>query len=340
MNYAIIPADAGLSDGRWQEYYQLALDLERVYKENCRSASWQDLKQRMLSHQAEMPDHHSGIILEDDNIIGWIDFTARNVGTPDQVAFPRFNILPASIPDELVRLITTWILDHLRRYDAEIMFHVAWDERSVAIAENWGGRQFSRSEKFVLHRDRANRDQMEQYLGEASRTNDDLEMKFFVNLPDELFDDYIALLSEAMADIPEEEDSGMPKRVDVESVRRHNQWRRANDIDLHQAILFDHDNRMAGLTEVTVGARAPKLADQMMTAVARQYRGRGLAKWLKAAMFLELEKTRPKIEQTITWMRAINEPIQHINAWMGFELERLAREFRVPREGLETYLKQ
>lgn len=339
MVYWIIPIDdPGFDDARWQEYYELLLALQRKYNSTCRSASWNDLKQRSLSLQAEVPDFYLAVILEDDVIVGWIDFMARNTGTDEQMVYSSFNILPKKIPNKMVRTITAWTQSNLLRYEADVMFQMATDERYATIAERWGGKQFSRSQEYVLHRDKAKRSDMEAWIRDVSGTNQDLVMRFYVNLPDDLFDDYIELLEQAVEDIPEEEESGMSIKIDAEEVRLHNQWRQNNGIILHQAVVFNHDNQMVALTEASSNTKMPKMMDQMMTAVCRDYRGRGLAKWLKAAMFFELERQLPQFEKIATWMRTINEPMQHINAQMGFVPERLAREFKIPREGLRAYL--
>lgn len=53
-------------------------------------------------------------------------------------------------------------------------------------------------------------------------------------------------------------------------------------------ILRDPDGEVAGLTEVAWDKRTPEIAYQQLTAVARPWRGRGLARALKAAMFRQV----------------------------------------------------
>ncbi len=327
-----------LSDAQWQEYYDLLLKLREQHKSSCRSASWSNLKQRVTSHLAEDEHFHPALVLEGDRMVGWIDFTARNVSTLNQVAWPAYDVLPSKIPETMIRAMAEWILVHLRNYDAASMYHMAWDPRFCAIDELWQGEQFSRSQEFVMHRSSADQETISRWVTEIPRHNPNLSLVLRDEIPDGLLDAYVRLLQEGMTDIPEEGDSGLPNHVDAEEIRRVQEWCQANGVLCLHGCLHDNNGTLVALTEASANLQRPEAVDQLMTTVTRSYRGRGLAKWLKGAMFLELERRLPEFERVVTWMRSINEPIQHINSRMGFEPEREAREFKISRTSLENYL--
>jgi len=76
-----------------------------------------------------------------------------------------------------------------------------------------------------------------------------------------------------------------------------------------------------------------------MTGVAREFRGQGLAKWLKAAICYKVMRDYREYERVLTWMRSVNKPIQHINAERGFELKGQSAEYQAKRADLVAFVK-
>jgi len=341
MLYRVVPIGPdGISDSRWQEYYELLLELKRRYRSTCRSASWDDHKQRMLSHMADDKHFHPALVYEKDRLVGWADFTARNIGTPNQVLWQVYDVLPHSIPDGMIRALARWTVEHMCQYGADTLYHMAWDARYWDIDEHWGGKQFSRSQEYVLHRSSADQVTIAELVAAISRNNPNLSMTFHEEIPDNLIDSCVQLLIEGFRDIPEESDSGMSFHTDRQEIRRVERWCQANGVLSLNCLLHDEKNHLIGLSESRTNLKQPGSVDQLMTTVRKSHRGRGLARWLKCAMFLELTRRLHDFERIVTWMRAINEPILHINAQLGFVPEREAREFKISRASIERYLDQ
>ena len=87
-----------------------------------------------------------------------------------------------------------------------------------------------------------------------------------------------------------------------------------------KAAVFAPDGNVAGYTEVYYGDFRPQIGWQGDTGVWPDHRNRGLGRWLKAAMFLHLVETRPKLEFVETGNAATNESMLNINHAMGFRL--------------------
>jgi hypothetical protein len=127
----------------------------------------------------------------------------------------------------------------------------------------------------------------------------------------------------------------LPVFADPDEIRRQAQWRRENDNPAYFCLLFNEKSEMVAVSSVDINLNNTREIEQKMTGVARSYRGRGLAKWLKAAMFVKLHEEFPDNEVLTTFMRAVNDPILSINARMGFELEQQGFEFQLTRKNLE-----
>lgn len=79
---------------------------------------------------------------------------------------------------------------------------------------------------------------------------------------------------------------------------------------------------VAGLTEVVVPAQHPTRADQYDTIVARDHRGYGIDRAVKARMLFELRSAEPKLCEVQTWNAQFNEPMLKVNAEIGFQPDR------------------
>ena len=75
---------------------------------------------------------------------------------------------------------------------------------------------------------------------------------------------------------------------------------------------------VAGLTEVVVPAQHPERADQYDTIVARDHRGYGIDRAIKARMLFELRAAEPGLLEVQTWNAQHNESMLKVNAELGF----------------------
>ncbi|MDP9316811.1 MAG: GNAT family N-acetyltransferase [Chloroflexota bacterium] len=74
-----------------------------------------------------------------------------------------------------------------------------------------------------------------------------------------------------------------------------------------------------GFTEVFWNANRAALLFQGATAVAPSYRGRGLGRWLKAAMLEKVLQERPMVRFVRTGNADSNDPMLHINHALGYK---------------------
>ena len=107
----------------------------------------------------------------------------------------------------------------------------------------------------------------------------------------------------------------------------------------HTVLTREPDGVISGITDVTWAPFRRTLIHQNFTGVLPDARGRGLGKWIKAAMLLHLREIYPDAEWVVTDNAHSNDPMLKINRTLGFKPYRTGVEYQITREGVETRLR-
>ena len=327
-----------ITDEQWRGYFELHKELSERYDTPYSLVSWQTTRDRTLSRQSSERGNERAFILLDNQFAAWGGFNGRNIGTPGQAAFFMFDFIDQFTSPELERAIIEPIGRWMDKYDLKESFGVVNDAHRKQMAQRWGAKKLSRLDEYVLDRKSARQDKIEEWLTVTPRKHANLRLEFFQLLPERLVEPFSELLVETLGDMPEEADGGLPFHATVQDERKLERWRQKNGLTLYKYLLFDQGNELVAMTLVDVDLNNPANAFQQMTGITERYRGKGLAKWLKAAMYKKLGEDFPGSQRLITSMRSKNEPMTAINDQMGFQLVRRGVEYKLTPEIVAQYL--
>lgn len=84
-------------------------------------------------------------------------------------------------------------------------------------------------------------------------------------------------------------------------------------------LLRNEKKEAIGMSFISFKRKNPKVCKQFMTGTLTAYRRKGLAKFMKAAMYLFLQKEMPTIELVKTDCFSENDKMLNLNVKMGFE---------------------
>ena len=107
----------------------------------------------------------------------------------------------------------------------------------------------------------------------------------------------------------------------------------------HTVLTREPDGVISGITDITWAPYRRSLIYQQFTGVRPDARGRGLGKWIKAAMLLRVRKLYPDAAWIATGNAHSNGPMLKINRTLGFKAYKTAVEYQLSREGLETRIR-
>jgi len=128
-----------------------------------------------------------------------------------------------------------------------------------------------------------------------------------------------------------------PFRFDLEQIRAWYAHMDAHGGDHAMALLCAGDEIVA-VSEASWVTHLPDRAFQNLTAVSQAWRGRDLAKAVKARLLRALRERRPSVRWIITSNANVNAAILAINTQLGFALHREVQIFQIALEVLETAL--
>lgn len=102
----------------------------------------------------------------------------------------------------------------------------------------------------------------------------------------------------------------------------------------HLVVMLLDGDEVAAVCNAHWEKRFPDRVFQALTAVARPWRGKGLAKGVKAAMLKLVRERHPEVRMIVTHNAEVNAPMLSINRRLGFAVYRQTVSYQIDRESL------
>jgi mycothiol synthase len=177
---------------------------------------------------------------------------------------------------------------------------------------------------------------LERWVAEGAARSPQTKLEIYDgDLPEAMWADYAPQLTKMLNTMPWE---GLEHGDVVVTPEQMKEWkdRRAISGEIkHTVITREPDGGMSGLTDITWAPYRRSLLYQQFTGVMPNARGRGLGKWIKAAMMLHLRDLYPDVGVIVTENAHSNEPMLNINRAMGFKPYRTMVEYQISRDQLD-----
>ncbi len=194
-----------------------------------------------------------------------------------------------------------------------------------------------RENRLVL--DQVDWDMVGQWAAESLARSPKTTLRFFENyVDDDLIEEYCEMANEVSNQEPRGDlDLGDEFTTPKILRERVDSFVEAGGA-LRRAVTLEEDGRISGYTVMGYFPSERTLIHQYGTGVREVYRGRGLGKWVKAAMLLRVREELPEVKVVITGNATINAPMLSINDRLGFKPYKDGIEVQMPLEEVENFL--
>jgi GNAT superfamily N-acetyltransferase len=178
---------------------------------------------------------------------------------------------------------------------------------------------------------------IESWVDEGVKKSPDLTINFYLSIPDSILEDYCKVYTEVLNQAPRDQ------LTHSDEVFTPEKWRKLEEESGRtwiSAVALSQNGEIAGLTDVGYDMSTPTIVYQYLTGVQDNYRGRGLGKWLKAAMLQKIRDDYSDVEVISTSNATTNEPMLAINQKMGFRMGLESYMFEIELNKVKEYLSQ
>lgn len=322
----------------WQDYFDLLKTLSDRRQGSLSSRNAAELKERLLTYIETWPGNGRFVIFENKKPIGWCEVRVMGFDSEDVTVGISADLLYESVSAECARVTAIEVAKILKNCKSSRAMCMATNPCSSALIKAIGGRVTNGVDAYHLYRNKANTELIYKWLREYPQKFPDLRMVFFDGISEEHIEEYSRTFRLFVDEMPTERESRLPFHFSPDRVRKMMEYREKIGSHLYTFVLFDSSGKMIGHTNGFINERSPQSMYQAMTGVIEEYRGKGLSKWLKAALFKKIGEDFPGNKFCITELRAVNKPIESVNKQMGYELVSRGNEYDITLDALQSII--
>lgn len=298
----------------------------------------------MAKHPDPFGEHFSFVVPSDGGFISAMGYYIANPTSPGYES--NKHLLNASIgvltPHRRHGIATTllrMVYDVMTEHSKTVLTFWTEEDDGHAFLKRIGAEVKQEAAENRLKLAEVDRQMVSDWVKQGRERNPETELIFFENrIPADRFDEVAPVLSELLNTIPFDELDHGDIVITPEMMK---EWYDRMDqlgADHHTLITREKDGTISGMTDVEF---SPQLADrvgQNFTGVHPDHRGRGLGKWLKAAMLEYIFNRYPDAIWIVTGNANSNDPMLGINKKLGFKKHRSETAYQISYEGLGKYL--
>jgi GNAT superfamily N-acetyltransferase len=176
---------------------------------------------------------------------------------------------------------------------------------------------------------------VERWVDEGPKRSPQTRLEVYEGpLPEAMLEDFAPQLTTMLNTMPFEDLDHGRIVVTPAHIRDYDAQMAIAGETLHTMLTREPDGVISAITDTGWAPHRPTIIEQRFTGVRPDARGRGLGKWLKAAMLVRLHTLYPDAQWVATENAGSNGPMLAINKKLGFKQYRAATEYQISRDAL------
>ncbi len=303
---------------------------------------WEELKKEYINNCSNLkPECYNFFVVFDDNDddddnnpVTWFDVSYSSKAMFD------FEKYYSNVSDETFKYVFSTLIDFIEKLDKDEIYTIEESEKLIDSFMKMGAEVYDEPTYTILKKKDVDMKKLNEI---CSSDIGDLKLALYEGVPEEIFESFIELNNEAMID----KEKFHPKKKTPSNINRDDLLRAIDMKDtaghpFYMYVLMDRD-KVVAFSSVYIrdgGKSIDHVGSLALTTVGRNYRGRGLARFLKANMYMKLLTERPEIEYMITDTYSWNKYMYKINEEFGFIPFKKTVRFRLTKEFLKNYIKK
>ncbi|NOR44357.1 MAG: hypothetical protein GQ534_02135 [Candidatus Delongbacteria bacterium] len=296
-------------------------------KLNSTNKGLEIFKEEMIEFARIRENFSFFFITQDDQIIAVIHLRKWD---PNELMITIDSELK-SCSEELIELIK----DLVKNYDKE--FYDLVGITSNDIEKDYfikvGAKLINANEAYVLKKEKINLAEIENICDSKSYLKKDLDLLFYDTVEDVVPDEHLKAwleLSHTIADEISLEYSNEPAvKLSLDYIKKSHLKKKKKNISLYNYMLFSKDGKVVAKSMVIITKSEIPNIVQHATGVAKEYRNKGIALWLKAKMIKKLYNDFPTMSKIITSTSSRNVGMNKINKKLGYEYSHSENDYRI-----------
>lgn len=227
------------------------------------------------------------------------------------------------------------VVDVMDEYGATVLSTSAEEEDDHAFLRWLGAEPKMKQAESRLDLRTVDWEMVERWVREGQAASPDARLELYADrVPEEALDDFCTAFTRMINTVPAEELDHGDSHFTPERIREwYEQLDQIGGFH-HVYVSREPDGSISGETDVLKLRHEPTHVHQFLTAVDPAARGRGLGKWLKAAMLLHVRATHPETIYWETENAGSNAPMLAINQRLGFRRLREVTYYQISRAAL------
>lgn len=280
----------------------------------------------------------------DGEVIGWLEFEALKAGTPSyaqnpDLAWVGIEVVGPHRRGGIGSALLERAADLARRHRRSILGVWTEEPDGIDFLKRLDGRFVQRRRENRLDLERVDWAMVERWAEEGpSRSSGTLLRWFRDGVDDEIVTAFADVFTEVFNQQPFDEATFHGLTFTPHVLREHEARIRDAGGTLRTVMSQEPDGAISGLTETMYFPSRPTMIGQGLTGVRDRYRGRGLGKWLKAAMLLRMREEFPDVRIVTTGNASSNAAMLSINERLGFRMHKEAWIVELSLPTVERYL--
>lgn len=298
-----------------------------------------------LDMTTRTPQERSAIWLarqDDGALVGWAGLWMEEAETNQHMGWTTVGVLPAYRRGGIASHLLAEVVSVARQHGRTMLMGDTDTDVAVgaAFAAALGATPGLATKTNQLDLANVDRDMLRQWIERAHERAEGFSLGIWTDgYPDDDIENFAYLLEWSSNDEPrgdlaiEHETFTVQQMRDWEAAlrrRRFEQWT--------AWVRDDTTGRLAGYSTVRWNPFEPDTLWQAGTGVLREYRNKGLGRWLKAVMLEKVLRERPTVKRVRTGNADANAPMLKINHELGFKPAKSWMLYQIAIDDLEKAL--